>query len=312
MDARPRRPQLAALSAVLIVTLAACSDSNGDTGFIPAPMPVPRTEVAGTEWHGGIAVAGGFTGDGSASAAAHFYDADANRWSALPDLPAAMHHSTMAALGDRVYVVGGYDAQSQPSAQVWSLGEGETVWRDEPLLPEARGAHSLVALNGRLIAAGGVTGGPTNTTVVFENGAWRRGPPLAKAREHLAAAGAGGRMYVIAGRVGTDNFTDVESWDGVGPSWRVEPALNHERGGTAAAAVGDQPCVTGGEELEPGGETIGSVECLRAGAWERVAELERPRHGLVVVALGDQLHVIGGGERPGLSVSGIHERFFVL
>ncbi len=73
-----------------------------------AELPEPRTEVGGTAWRGLVAVAGGFTADGGASARFDLYDPQANRWVPGPPLPVALHHLAMATLGDRVYVAGGY------------------------------------------------------------------------------------------------------------------------------------------------------------------------------------------------------------
>jgi hypothetical protein len=53
--------------------------------------------------------------------------------------------------------------------------------------------------------------------------------------------------------------------------------------------------------------TIASVECLDGDGWKVVARLGRPRHGLAVMALAGRLHVVSGGEQPGLFVSGAHE-----
>ena len=177
---------------------------------------------------------------------------------------------------------------------------------EEPSLPAARGAHAVAALGDRLIVAGGVIGGqPSATTAVFDAViGWRDGPPLRRAREHLAAAAAQGRVYVIAGRAGGENFTDVDSWDGAISAWRAEQSLNDSRGGIGAATVAGRPCVAGGEETAG---TIASVECLDGVGWRHVTRLRAPRHGLAVVALGDDLHVIGGGPRPGLTVSRTHE-----
>jgi hypothetical protein len=275
-------------------------------------MPEPRTEVAGTMSHGRAVVVGGLLASGAASDRADAYDPYRSRWDALPSLPVALHHTTVAELDHRLYVAGGYTANGTEwvaSARVWSLGLGDTTWREEPPLPEPRAAHALVRIKDTLIAAGGVVGGsPTASTVVFRLGAgWQAGPPLARAREHLAAAVARGRAYVIAGRVGGDNFTDVESWDGVDPAgWQREPALNDSRGGIGADSIGDTPCVAGGEQARG---TIASIECLRGGVWTRVARLTHPRHGIAVVATGAQLRVIGGGRRPGLTVSADHEVF---
>ncbi|HEX7165342.1 MAG TPA: hypothetical protein VF230_00025, partial [Acidimicrobiales bacterium] len=195
------------------------------------------------------------------------------------------------------------------SADVWSLGPGDSAWRAEPPLQSARGALGLAALGDTLVVFGGVAGGsPVATAEQLRAGAprWQPAPAMREVREHLAATSVGGRVYAIAGRAGAmeTNRRTVESWDGDEAAWREEPPLNDTRGGTAAAGT----CVAGGEE--PAG-TIATVECLVVegddARWEVVARLETPRHGLAVVAVGDAIHVIGGGPTPGLSVSGAHE-----
>lgn len=41
--------------------------------------------------------------------------------------------------------------------------------------------------------------------------------------------------------------------------------------------------------------------------WLSLPHLPTPRHGLSAVAAGNALYLIGGGKRPGLSVSGSNE-----
>ncbi|HEX2274548.1 MAG TPA: kelch repeat-containing protein [Acidimicrobiales bacterium] len=320
-----------AVAVALLVFVPACSpDDDGDQSAGPAteptssptsvaerrdalaPLPLARTEVAGTMWQGLVAVVGGITADGAASNQVDLFDPASDRWRSGPPLPLLLHHAGAAALGDRLYVIGGYSSRralGQPVAQVWSLGPGEERWRQEPSLSAPRAALAVVAVGDRLVAVGGMPEGGLRRTEVLTPGAggWRPGPDLLEAREHLALAASGGRVYAIGGRVGSleSNLRSVESWDPSGPGgWRPEPALNDSRGGTAAAEVGGRPCVAGGEE--PAG-TIASVECLAADRWEQVATLRTPRHGLAVVGVGDRLHVIGGGPTPGLSVSDAHE-----
>jgi len=296
--------------ALSLAGLAACT-TDGDPATRAtraAPMPLGRTEVAGAAWDGDIAVVGGLVAGGTASDRADLYRPRANRWEALPPLPVALHHTAVAAL-DRLYVVGGFTfegANWKESPRVFSLSRGADAWREEPPMPAARGAHAVVALGNNLIVAGGVVSGrPSATTAVFAaDTGWRDGPLLGRAREHLAAAVADGRAFVIAGRADGENFTDVESWDGAADAWRREPSLNDSRGGIGAATVDGQLCVAGGEEAAG---TIASVECLDGEAWRRVTRLRVPRHGLAVVAIGRDLHVIGGGPRPGLTVSRVHE-----
>ncbi len=281
-----------------------------------APMPAPaRTEVVAAPFNFGLAVLGGLTADGMPSAQVDHYTFGRDVWRSLPPLPVALHHAGAGQLGDRLYVVGGYAgnvAGWTPTAEVWSLDTEETAWRKEPPLSLPRGALAVASTPDALVAVGGVAGPDLVRTEILELGAtsWKRGPDLTTPREHLAATWAGGRVYAIAGRAGSleSNRDSVESWAPGETSWRAEPKLNHARGGIGAATVKRSPCVAGGEA--PGDRTIAEVECLRNGAWKVVGKLEVPRHGLAVAAPDTQLHVIGGGPKPGLHVSDVHEMFF--
>ena len=319
------------LAAVLLAALAAagCRAEDADQGRpaaspaggttappVLAELPVPRTEVAGAPWDSRLVVAGGLTLDGAASALAHTYDPEADRWEEAPPLPVPLHHSALAVLGDRVYAVGGYTngvgGAWQPQSGMWSLGPGEPAWREEAPMPAGpRGALGAAAAGDVLVAAGGESGGTVlGRTEVYdpERGTWRPGPDLAVSREHLAVAAGGDRVYAIAGRAGgLGNFRAVQSLDPRSDrEWRDEPEVAHSRGGIGAAAVGDRVCVAGGEEAAG---TIASVECLDGDRWVQAARLARPRHGLAVMGVDDRLHVVGGGEQPGLFVSGVHEAF---
>jgi N-acetylneuraminic acid mutarotase len=315
-------------AALLLLALLSCSDGEGDAppaatttttvASALAEMPLPRTEVAAAVLGGRIVVAGGLTPDGAASDRADIYDPATNRWEPAPALPLGLHHSGMAALGDRVYIAGGYTNRAGQDwvtqSRVVSLGAGDRAWREEPALGGTRGGLAMAAAGGRLVAVGGVDnlGNLLSKTEVLVPGqrAWTPGPDMTEPRDHLAAAASGGRVYAIAGRLGSleSNLATTESWDptAAGTGWRREPRLNDTRGGTSAAEAGGKPCVAGGEE--PTG-TIASIECLSGGRWSRVAALQSPRHGLAVAGVGDRLHVIGGGAQPGLFVSGTHEAF---
>lgn len=303
-----------------VVVLGACSGGS-DGAIEPAPqpavtivdaaeLPTPRTEVAGARFGADrILVAGGFLADGSASDLAHVYDPGADTWTEVPRLPEPLHHAVLVAARGRTFLVGGFRAAGE-SDRVWSLAPGESEWRQEPALRNSRGALGAAATeDGTIVAFGGVSGGQVvATTEVLRLGAtaWEPGPDMDEAREHLAATAIDGRVYAIAGRVGSleSNKRTVESWDPGGRegSWRREPALDATRGGTAAGGR----CVAGGEE--PQG-TIASIECLEpdGGSWRTLADMKVARHGLAVVELGGDLHVIAGGDQPGLFVTGAHE-----
>lgn len=317
-----------ALLAALVVALAvaACERNGTPAGPTdsPAPsasaapsgsqprqlaeLPEPRSEVAGAAWAGGVVVLGGYRADGSSSRRVDLWLPTEDRWRAVPDLPAGRNHPAATVLGDRLYVSGGRgDGAPKGSAEVWSLGRGERSWRAEPPLRQPRLAHAMAAVGGRLVVAGGVGPAGLLTSVeILSAGEWGPAPPLRVGREHVGGVVSAGRVWVVAGRTAglATNLAVVESWAPGEGAWRREPDLGTPRGGVAAGVRAGEVCVAGGEE--PAG-TIPTVECLRGGRWQVIARLALPRHGLAVVGLPDGLHVVAGGPRPGLTVSGAHE-----
>jgi hypothetical protein len=321
-----------ALFAALVVALVAACEGNGTpAGPTASPMvtgsptsagqqprrlaelPEPRSEVAGAAWAGGLVVVGGYREDGSSSRRVDLWLPTEDTWRPMPDLPAARNHPAAAVLSDRLYVSGGRgDGASRGSDQVWSLGPGERSWRAEPPLRQPRLAHAMAAVGGRLVVAGGVgpagvgPAGLLTSVEILTARSWESGPPLRVGREHLGGVGSSGRFWAVAGRRAglATNLGVVESWAPGEGMWRREPDLRTARGGVAAGERGGEVCVAGGEEPEG---TIPTVECLRGGRWQVVARLAVPRHGLAVVGLPDGLHVVAGGPRPGLTVSGVHE-----
>jgi hypothetical protein len=132
---------------------------------------------------------------------------------------------------------------------------------------------------------------------------------MAVPREHIAAVAAQGALYVFGGRDAGRNLDDVERYDPRVRRWSRQPSLIDARSGIAAAVVDGDPVVFGGEELTPGGVTIGSVEALDTGRrrWRRLPEMRTPRHGLGGAALGRRIYAIQGGPMPGLAFSGAIE-----
>ena len=287
------------------------------TGF-SAPLPEALTEVAGTGWMGRMVVVGGLTAEGRASSKVYLYDPATDAWSQGPRLPVALHHTSVV-IGpkNRLWVIGGYGIEGQtwvPKADVWSLGRDERRWRREPPLAQARGALAAAANDDGIVAIGGSIAGdgsPESVSRVvefLETGAtrWERGPDMFEPREHLAAASTGDRVLAIGGRVGGlgTNLRSVESWRPGQGAWRRESPLQKERGGFAAATIGEVACVAGGEQT---GRTLSLIECLRAGKWRVVGQLADGRHGLAAGSLAGRFQVVAGGLEPGLFVSDTHE-----
>jgi N-acetylneuraminic acid mutarotase len=139
-------------------------------------------------------------------------------------------------------------------------------------------------------------------------GRWVQLAPMPSARQEVAAAAVGGRVWVIGGlAANAEPVPTVETFDPALDLWEprvpLPVALHH----AAAAVVGERLFVVGGYtggrvrwtasdavyEFVPGRE-----------AWEARASMPTPRGGLAVAVVNDRVHALGGsGER----VSNAHE-----
>jgi Kelch motif/Galactose oxidase, central domain len=278
----------------------------------PPMLGAPKTEVAGAHWdaHGLVAVAGGFTDDSMPTPDLVLLDVASGEWTRGPDLPGNRDHAALVALGDSLYLVGGFTTGlTNATANVWVLATPDGEWEEVAPMGTARGALGAAAIDGRILAVGGVDerGRDLASTEWYDpaTDTWTQGPALSRTRQHLAVAARGDTVYAIGGR--SPNLDTVERLrfaEGTPAGrWRRAPSLGFSRSGNGAATAG-VVCTAGGEE-DAG--TIAPIECLRGGRWRHVADLEVPRHGLAVVAVDDELHVISGGPEPGFAFSRVHE-----
>jgi len=302
----PTRPIRPWLFAVALLGLGSGGQAVGWQSH--APLPEPRTEVAGAVAAGEIVVAGGFTSDGRNSARVDAYSTDRNRWRRLPDLPVAIDHAAAASANGRVYIVGGYGGDRAPLDTAFALENG--TWRRLAPLPDARAAAAAAIAGGRLYVVGGVGGRRSLARVAFaldlRTGRWSRLPGPSP-REHLAAAAAasGTRVYAVGGRsAGIDtNTARFESYDPKTRRWTRLAPVPQARGGTGAALVNGRIVSIGGERPQGTIRSVYAYE-LRTRRWRRLADLPSPRHGLGVVAHADRVYALAGGPEPGLTVSG--------
>jgi len=89
--------------------------------------------------------------------------------------------------------------------------------------------------------------------------------------------------------------------------WNKEPEMHDERSGIGAATTASGRICTGGGEVPGRPDTVPSIECLDGNAWQRVATMRVPRHGLAVVAERNRVHFVAGGPQPGAAFSDAHE-----
>ena len=271
-----------------------------------ADAPAALTEVAAAALDDRIWVAGGLTGEGAGTTAVFVYEPADDAWSAGPDLPGPVHHSSLVSDGSSLWLVGGYAGSSfdAPTANVWRLDASTEAWVAEAPLPEPRGAGAAAWDGARIVYAGGVgPDGVSGAVFALEDGAWTQVARLATPREHLAATSDGeGSVFVLGGRVGglDSNLATADRVQGDSATEIGE--LPTRRGGVAAfwsPTVG--ACLVGGES--PGG-TNPQVECIDVdGDVSVLPNLGQPRHGLGAAVVDGTAYVLLGGDQPGLFVS---------
>jgi N-acetylneuraminic acid mutarotase len=265
-------------------------------------------------------VIGGFDGVGRVEA----YDIPANEWNTVANLPRPRNHLGAAAIGDFVYSVGGFVGNGfTPADEVYRFDPERNTWREVAPLPSRRGALAVAVVNGQLHAVGGdgFESAEDNTRSnvarhdVYDpdTDEWTQLPPLPSARNHLAAAGFDGRLYVVGGRFdggGSTNSAALERYDPSTREWATLRPMPTARSGLAAAVLNGRLVVVGGEvnPNDPDG-VFPQVEVydFATDTWESLDPMAVPRHGIGAAAVGELFYVAGGATRAGFGATDHHD-----
>jgi N-acetylneuraminic acid mutarotase len=119
------------------------------------------------------------------------------------------------------------------------------------------------------------------------------------------------KLYAIAGRINGDHDRSIgenEEYDAATDRWRSRAAIPNIRGGMAAAVLGGNIFVFGGEyrrKIQNHVESYNPAD----NRWQRWSPLPTARHGLCAAAIGNSIYVITGGAKPGTSFSSVNEMF---
>ena len=277
-----------------------------------SPAPAALTEVAAAPFAGRVWVAGGLQAGGQPSARVMRYDPASDTWEDGPPLPVPIHHGTLVAGDDGLYVIGGFTAaygagDLAPSDGVWRISEADETWEAAPALPAPRGAGAATWDGRRLLFGGGVgPAGVARDVWALEDGEWRHVGSLSLARQHLAATSDGrGQAWFLGGRIVSlaENVGIVDHVAGDVVT-RLDASIE-PRSGLGAFWSASGACAVGGET--PGG-TVATVECVDAGGAVRdLPPLGVARHGVGAAVLDGVAYAMLGGRVPGLYVSEIAE-----
>ena len=250
-----------------------------------ASMSQRRSYIAAAQVGGSIYTAGGMVGEtGRPLATFTRYDAAADRWSTLPQLPEATRAAAAAALGRTVYVIGG-TTEDGNTRSVWAW-EGRR-WRARAPLPEPRFNHGTVALGGRIYVFGGFAGGEEHGDVFVYDpraDAWRESPPLPRPTHAFAVVAFRGEAWLLGGRRGERVLREVWIFDPRRERWRRGPALPRPMELLGAAVARD--------EIHAVWES--TYQIYSTGRWRQGPRPLVTRHALSAFVVGGALYTVGG------------------
>lgn len=228
-------------------------------------------------------------------------------WTRLPDMPAPRDHAMMAAFDDSIYVFGGFatgPVQRDATSTVWRYDLTDDTWHSMTGMPFTRGAGGAAVIGESIYLAGG-RGGPIHrydpaqdawTSLSFQDTA---------PRDHAAVVAYRGELWVLGGRDMASGIAHnaVTVFDPVTGTSRTAPAMFSPRSGFAAAVVGGQILVAGGESLLPAapGYLVESVEVYSPDnqSWRPVTDLPIAVHGGPGVPFDGDFYVVLGSQLAG-------------
>lgn len=313
------------LSAALGLTLAApmaaadVPEASGDWEQM-APLPEERTEVSVATDGERIFLAGGFKPEGEGGAEAprtlFAYDAQADDWAALTELPGGVNHAGLEYHDGKLYVIAGYDEASfAPSDDLHIYDIDQDAWQSGPAVPTARGALATAVLDGRIHAIGGRGHGEEDVGAheVYDPASeeWTELAPLPTPRNHHRAAEIDGRIVVLAGRdASTFRLTTNEIYHPQEDRWEKGAPVPTGRSGVAVTVLDGWVYLFGGETFTPERRTFDEAERyhLEEDRWERLPPMPTARHGLDAAAVDGAIYVIAGGPDAGFAFSDLNER----
>ncbi len=277
---------------------AACIDGTpqprtGGSWVESAAIPGPaQSEHAAATLDGKLYVMGGF-GDPRGFKR---YDPVSNIWTVLPVMPAGRDHLAAFAIDGGIFFSGGAHQSGDQLSAAFRYDVAANRWDPRPELLSTEGSHAAT-LNGRAYI------GSASGTLQEYDPVQRTTRQISRAslrqRDHSQVVAFLGEIWMIAGR--SPETAVVTIYDPVTERWRSGPPIARARGGFAAAVVGDQIVIGGGEILTGPFRLEPSLEIYTAGRneWQFGPNLPIAVHGVVAAGLNGRFYVVGGSTAAG-------------
>jgi Kelch motif len=281
------------------------------------PLPIPRTEMAwAVEYKGRMHLVGGYAEQRVDKPYHHAYDAKADAWETLAELPKGANHVGVVTHGELLYAFGGFVEQNRTPHDGVFVFDGR-IWKQLKRLPEACGAISCIALGDNIHLIGGAIGSDNRRSIDWhlvydpKKDSYSRRQPLPLGRDHTGIVVANNRIHIIGGRVDSfhTNSNLHHAYDPTTDAWEFLTPIPTARSGQGCVWFRERIFCMGGEGTN---RVYGQNEAYDPvkKTWESYAPMLTPRHGMGAVVLGDAIYVAGGGPQMGGGVkSAINEVF---
>jgi N-acetylneuraminic acid mutarotase len=301
------------------------SDPGGPTTALGtwrrgAAAPVARAEAVGAAVGGQLYVFGGIDGRGAnyrfpVTSRAHAYDPATDSWRRVANLPEPFTHTVATVDGTTVWFVGGFvgNTPGPGTPHVWKYDTAADAWSSGPDLPEARGGGASAIVGRTLHYFGGTNADrtadmPTHWSLDLDDPAatWVRRADMPMARNHMAAATVGGKIYAVGGQRGeaddAADLAEVDVYDPATDAWTpVAPMprpLSHTNGSTLE--LNGRLLVIGGES----GPEEFSADIIAydpaTNSWSVLGTLPDARSTAIAGVINGEL-VFATGNAPGIS-----------
>ena len=173
-------------------------------------------------------------------------------------------------------------------------------WRELRAAPTARQQAPAAVAGGAIWLVGGL--GRESATASVEGydpviNSWKAAPDLPAPLHHAMASGYKGELVVLGGWIPDGEDPSAQTSNRVlalrRGEWVELPGLRRQRAAGAAAVVGDELVVVGGQA---NGELVRETEVFDGRRWRGGAAIPTPRDHLAVASDGRFLYAIGGRE----------------
>ncbi|XP_072326597.1 kelch-like protein 25 [Scyliorhinus torazame] len=223
-------------------------------------------------------------------------------------LPSPRKEFSACALGRRVYVSGGRGPENGVSRDVWVYDAAAGDWSKVAPMLVARFGHGSAELRGGVFALGGhgacPPASPSACLTQVERyqpstNVWAMVAPLPHGVSNAAVVSAQRRLYVFGGTAAAaagppqaERLARVQRYEPLEDRWAVPAACPHPWRYTAAAALGSQIFIMGGD-TEFTAASAYRFDC-DTNQWTRVGDMTAKRMSCHAVASGNKLYVVGG------------------